>query len=762
VALNPAEVAAALTDPAGVFPTPVSNPGPNWIQIGTEGGFLPAPVEIPPQPITWVTDPTLFNAGNEDQHSLLLGPAERADVVVDLSAYAGKTLILYNDAPAAFPARDPRYDYYTGNPDLTDTGGTPSTPRGYGPNTRTVMQIKVADVAPAAPFDLAALQAKFAHHTVPDPVDPVNNPPVPAGVFESSQPPIIVGQGAYNSAYGTTFQNNGPNAGLVQIFDTQFSFKTLDGGAAGPSATVLLGPKMIQDEMGEAFEPKYGRMSGNLGVETPNATAGNQNMILYAYPHPPTEVIKGLPLGVTAAQIGSADDNTQIWKITHNGVDTHPIHFHLYDVQLVNRVGWDGIIRKPDANELGWKDTVRISPLEDTIVALRPRLPTLPFELPNSVRLLDPSMPAGANLSNGPTFAPNGQPVTITNHAINFGAEYVWHCHILSHEEMDMMRPQAIAVAPKGPTAPAVTVGGVVSWTDNSISETGFLVQRANDATFSTGLVEFTAPANNGPVGGTISYTDSTAVNGSSYFYRVKAINLVGDTQSYGGNFFPTMTSASDFTEAVTTTIDKPALPGLTGVIATRLNAKATLPVRVRLNWSYTWPAGAGTANFVIERSADGVTFAQVGTAAKAARNWTDNSLVPGATDVTYTYRIRAVTTTNLTSAWSSATAVIPAAQVAPNNLAGTGFRVGTTNNARITLTWTDVAGETAYSVQRADDAAFTVGVVTTNNIAANSQTWTSGNLARNRTYYYRIRANNTIVGNSAWSAGIAVTTPLN
>jgi hypothetical protein len=46
-------------------------------------------------------------------------------------------------------------------------------------------------------------------------------------------------------------------------------------------------------------------------------------------------------------------------------------------VQLLNRVGWDGIIRKPDANELGWKDTVRVSPLEDTIVALRPVVPFL-------------------------------------------------------------------------------------------------------------------------------------------------------------------------------------------------------------------------------------------------------------------------------------------------------------------------------------------------------------------------------------------------
>ena len=143
--------------------------------------------------------------------------------------------------------------------------------------------------------------------------------------------------------------------------------------------------------MGEAFEKEYGRMSGNLGLEAPNVQAGlQQNLVLYPYVNPATEVVKpiALPPGAVVTPITSADDGTQLWKITHNGVDTHPIHFHLFDVQLLNRVGWDGIIRKPHANELGWKETVRISPLEDTIVALRPHLPKLPFGLPDSIRPL--------------------------------------------------------------------------------------------------------------------------------------------------------------------------------------------------------------------------------------------------------------------------------------------------------------------------------------------------------------------------------------
>ena len=265
----------------------------------------------------------------------------------------------------------------------------------------------------------------------------------------------------------------------MQIYDTSLTFNRLvdPDAATAPGApfttsttaerlTTDLKPKMIQDEMGEAFEHEYGRMSGFLGVETPNAQAGLQNMILYPYTFPPTEVLDGieLPPGVEATPIASAADGTQIWKFTHNGVDTHPIHFHLYDVQLLNRVGWDGIIRKPDATELGWKDTVRVSPLEDTIVAVRPIIPPIPEEwngLPNSIRLLDPSMPAGEMLADTtaqeaaglPIFAfnPDGEPIDVKNHYVNFGWEYVLHCHILSHEEMDMMRSQAVAGEPGGP-----------------------------------------------------------------------------------------------------------------------------------------------------------------------------------------------------------------------------------------------------------------------------------------------------------------------
>ncbi len=284
-----------------------------------------------------------------------------------------------------------------------------------------------------------------------------------------------------------------------------------------------------------------------MGVEAVPATPGAQNAVLLPYTFPGTEVIdaSGLPVGdVNVTPIASATDGTQIWKITHNGVDTHPIHFHLYDVQLLNRVTWDNIIIPPDASELGWKETVRVSPLEDTIVALRPVIPSLPWEIPNSVRELNPMMPDGVELPEsvrGLGTDPSGNPITITNHLVNLGWEYVWHCHILSHEEMDMMRPEAIAVPPKPPINVSASAG-TVSWTDNSIAETSYLIQKQVGGTGAfVDLTTVPVPdISNNTAGSVMSYVDPAFAAGDRY--QVIAQNTVGDKDTPG---FPTVTAKS-------------------------------------------------------------------------------------------------------------------------------------------------------------------------------------------------------------------------
>jgi FtsP/CotA-like multicopper oxidase with cupredoxin domain len=547
--------------------TTLSPKGPDWIQIGNESGFLAAPAVIPAQDTTYITDPTRFDFGNVDKHGLLMAPAERADVVVDFSQYRGKTLILYNDAPAAFPARVPFYDYYTGDPNQTPMGA-PTTLPGYGPNTRTIMQVTVSMNAPAVAFDrpnttndkLGALQAAFAHHADG------------SGVFESGQHPTIVGQAAYNSAYGTNFVGTGdcsapvnPSAkcdGFARI-DQQggqsFKFDTLSGN----QISIPLQPKALHDEQNAVSFDPYGRSMASIGVEAQGATPLLQNITLFPYVNPVTEALDSTdePSSLNVTPIQSNADGTQIWKITHNGVDTHPIHWHLYDVQVINRVTWDNIIIPPDPNEIGWKDTVRVSPLEDTYVAVRPIVPTIPWGVMDSKRPLNPMMPIGAKGSVAGQVGSagleagfnntdvNGNPINpIVNVVTNFGWEYAWHCHILSHEEMDMMRPVSVTVPEALPKASVLTGGpnGALSWTDptpvvmtdpnswtltgaaRGTAEVGYKIQRAD-------VLAGNRPGVFSDIGTALANATSFTVTPAPVvagFYRVVAWNAAGETAS--------------------------------------------------------------------------------------------------------------------------------------------------------------------------------------------------------------------------------------
>lgn len=181
-----------------------------------------------------------------------------------------------------------------------------------------------------------------------------------------------------------------------------------------------------------------------------------------------------------------------------------------------------------------------MNPLEDVIVALKPMVQTgLPWQLPNSVRPLDVTMPVGTSLPNQFTNVdPTNQPATVFNDLTNFGFEYVWHCHILGHEENDMMRAMVLAVAPKKPGPPQATLVGsgntqlvLVSWKDTSLNETSFTVQRATSATGPwTALAQVPASAKKGS---SVTYADTSVARGTTYYYTVIANNLVGYTRTY-------------------------------------------------------------------------------------------------------------------------------------------------------------------------------------------------------------------------------------
>ncbi len=773
---------------AGGAPDPATA-GPDIVQIGNEAGFLPAPAVWKAQPITYeqnVRRMTLLSVLN---HGLLLGPAERADVIVDFSKYAGKTLILYNDAPAPMPGYDPRIDYFTGVGDQSPNGGAYDTPEGYGPNTRTVMQFKVNPASVTAPvaFDTAKLAAAL-----------------PAA-YAASQPAPLIPEAAYNPAFGTVDVNH-----YAQIYtgtpqqptlqwtpngtQTVTSISVIDGGigftgvptvvftgggctstANKPAATATINAALqtvtaitvtkpgigctsaptvsltggggyaatltvqttatkslpiINKAIQELFDPIYGRMNATLAVEIrlPNLVTGvNATTVPLAYIDQPVVGIDDIK-----------DGETQIWKITHNGVDTHPVHFHLVNVQVLNRVEWAGVVKGPEANEIGWKETLRMNPLEDVFVAVKAVHPVTPFGLPASSRLLDPTQVAGSQLGfTQIDFTTGLAPIPpYANVVSSFDNEYVWHCHILGHEEFDFMRPFVFhpnVVIPDAPTNVTLT-GATLTWTDptpvggfdafgvptagvavggtvptsNPKNEIGFRIMRSTNGTTYTQAAA--VPAN------VTSWIDPAPVANARY--QVAAYNVAG----------------------VATSAATGALNGLAATTALISAAPATVAnARVTLNWN-AFPGTVTGYRVLLNGVQQGANLST------ATRTYTSGTLNEG---TTYTF-----TVAPLTGASSSITVTTPTSvPKAPTTLAVAA--VAATATAPVTtLTWVDAAfNETGYQVQSAIATGACSAVATWANLTTLPPLTTSyidGSTLYGNSYCYRVSAVN-LAGSSAW-----------
>ncbi len=339
--------------------------GPTIWQIGTDGGYLDAPVPINPK------------APKPELQKLVLMPGERADVIVDFASAAGQTLLLRN------------------------IGRTPY-PKGEPPHGSTLGQIMLVRVGPGPVADAS--------------YDPASGIPLRAPMVRLVAPAagtLAPGVALDRTRQLTLNEVQGPGGPLeVLVNNTKWSGMREDG--------------TTRDDF------------------TPVTTDGV------------IEYLSELPV----------EGTTEVWEIVNLTADAHPIHLHLVQFQLQNRQGFNtnrygrayedafptgefipgygppldyasgndralggnpdvvpylqGPARPPAANEAGWKDTVIAHPGEVTRIAVR--------------------------------FAPTDKPLDADTADLVFpfdpdGHGYVWHCHIIDHEDNEMMRPYRVQPA---------------------------------------------------------------------------------------------------------------------------------------------------------------------------------------------------------------------------------------------------------------------------------------------------------------------------
>ena len=109
--------------------------------------------------------------------------------------------------------------------------------------------------------------------------------------------------------------------------------------------------------------------------------------------------------------------SVEIWRIINTTGDAHPIHVHLVQFQILDRQPFD-VDQYPD--RLVFTDP-RVPPPPSERPAFKDTVQTFPGEVTRIIAKFD--LPTGTRIGHGERF------------------RYVFHCHILEHEDNDMMRP---------------------------------------------------------------------------------------------------------------------------------------------------------------------------------------------------------------------------------------------------------------------------------------------------------------------------------
>jgi FtsP/CotA-like multicopper oxidase with cupredoxin domain len=384
--------------------------GPAMYQIGSDGGLLDTPVKL-----LGKSEPASDGTPTPSTR-LFLAPSERADIIIDFAGLAGKTFTLTNDGQVPFPSGSEL---------------DPADP------TRQVMQFQVT-------LPLSSRDNTY---------NPASGRPLRGG---SNQEPKIVRLA--NPATGALAAGVTPSAKRqLVLFEMEDPFGNGGNAAGTPVEDLINNTKWSGKRDGGGNAPVPGSGSDQFG----------QGLFITELP-----------------KIGS----TEVWEFLNVTVDAHPIHIHLIQFQLINRqavaidpdsgdptylaawaAAFPGGVFNGEAADGSW------SPITYQKGTIIPGYgPPLNYFNPNADGAMGGN-PAFSQFLTGPVIPPNPSeagwkdtvkvfPGYVNRFVIRWapqatavngvspgqnlfsfdptvGPAYMLHCHILDHEDNEMMRP---------------------------------------------------------------------------------------------------------------------------------------------------------------------------------------------------------------------------------------------------------------------------------------------------------------------------------
>jgi spore coat protein A len=347
-----------------------------FYQIGAEQGFVPQVVRIVPGervPLPGDGTEPASDPDPDDPTALLMGLAERADVIVDFQGLPDGTVVqMVNTAPD---------EPFGGFPELGEDF-EPADEETTGQVMRFVVDSELTGTSGSTDgttTDPADLVLNSEVNKDGDLGSPDNTRQVSLNELESEAVCVPVDEeGEFVlDRRGRLVQIPGVNPGP----DFAADCAAAGGAPFGPTEALL------------------GTVTGSGASAVGNAlkwtdtTGASTSVAVYK--------TDGSAVTVNVTEIPDLDD-TEDWEIYNFTADAHPIHLHLVRFQVKSRTLFDGSASpngSPQPWEEGFKDTVIAYPGE----------------------------------------------ITTVRATFDIAGLYVWHCHIVEHEDNEMMRPYCVS-----------------------------------------------------------------------------------------------------------------------------------------------------------------------------------------------------------------------------------------------------------------------------------------------------------------------------